>query len=326
MNKKIVSFGEIMLRLTPPAKQLIEQANSFDACFGGCESNVLVCLSSLGDKTEFLTALPPNSLGETAAKYLRYHNVGTNHIIISGDRLGTYYLEEGVAERPSNVIYDRKSSSASFLDENAFDFEEVFKGCSLFHISGISFAISESSRRLSFQLIHEAKKRNIPVSFDFNHRKKLWTNEFAATIYKEIVPYVDIVFAAERDVEEFLGMSIYDFLFKYPCKTIFIREREAITPTTNTIYAKAYHKKDGKIIKTKIFKETFTVYQRVGSGDAFAGGILHVINQDPDNVEKALQYGMSCLVLKHSLNGDALSLSKDKIKEFINKKSNDINR
>lgn len=326
MSKKIVAFGEIMLRLTPASKQLIPQVSSFNACYGGSESNVLVGLASLGDETEFITALPKNSLGYAATKHLRSYGVNTQNIIYTDDRLGTYYLEEGVAERSANVIYDRKNSAVSSLKVDCFDFDKIFENCSIFHISGISFAISKTAQELCFQLIREAKKREITVSFDFNYRKKLWTIEEASKIYKKIIPLVDIVFACTQDLVEFLGVRTHDFFNIYPCSTLFIRERDIISPERNGIRAIGYHKLNGEIIKTELQKEEFNIYERIGSGDAFDAGILHILNKDLDNVEEAIRYGMSCLVLKHSLAGDVFTLDEGAVASFINRKRNDINR
>ena len=326
MSSKIVAFGEILLRLTPESKQLIPQVSSFNACYGGSESNVLVCLANLGNQTEFITALPNNSLGYAATKHLRSYGVDTSNIVYTNERLGVYYLEEGVAERSAKVIYDRQHSAVSLLTVDSFDFEKVFKDCSLFHISGISFALSETTKELCFQLIREAKKREIPVSFDFNYRRKLWTPEEATRVYKKIVPLCDIVFAATQDINEFLGVSAKTFFDVYPCTTLFIREREVISPERNIIRAIGYRSVNGQVMKTAPQKEEFAVYERIGSGDAFAGGILHILNKEPDNIEKALSYGMSCMVLKHSLTGDVFTLNEDAVIDFLNRKRNDINR
>ena len=173
MKHKILAFGEIMLRLTPPDHQMIALAGGFDGCYGGSESNVLVCLSALGHRTEYVSALPDNDLGTAAIRHLNGNGVGTQYILRTGHRMGMYFLENGFGDRGTKVVYDRAGSAAANLDAGAFDYDRLFADCRLFHICGISFAISPTARRLSFELVAEAKKRGIPVSFDFNYRGKL---------------------------------------------------------------------------------------------------------------------------------------------------------
>ncbi len=324
--KKLLSFGEIMLRLTPPSKQLMSEARSFEACYGGTESNVLVCLSCLGNKTDYLTALPVDDLGEATVRHLRSYGVGTEHIIRQGDSLGMYFLEEGQGDRPTKVIYKRKNSEVSKLDENAFDLDEVFSDCSLFHISGISFAISESARRLSFQLLKEAKRRGIRVSFDFNYRGKLWSIEEAAEVYKEIIEYVDIVFCSERDLTTFLDTDKVNFHKNYNCELLIIRERQWLSDSKCAVSLYAAHKTDNDIRSCSIDNVEFAVYEKIGSGDAFAGGALHILNSDVNNIEKALRYGLACFVLKHSQRGDVLTLGKGAIEAYLNDFSKDVSR
>lgn len=326
MNNKILSFGEIMLRLTPPSHNLISETRCFDACYGGTESNVLVCLSCLGHKTEYLTALPADDLGEATVKHLRSYGVETGHIIRSGDRMGLYFLEEGQGERNTKVIYMRKGSEASKLDEGAFDLDEVFRDCSIFHISGISFAISEGARRLSFQLLKEAKRRSIPVSFDFNYRGKLWTTDEAAEVYKEIIDFVDIVFCSELDLKTFLGTDKNNFHSRFGCKVLIVRERQWLSDNkcAVSLYA-AYN--DGENIKScSIDRTEFSAYEKIGSGDAFAGGVLHILSSDSENISEALRWGLGCFVLKHSQRGDVFTQGKAAIEAYINNFSKDVSR
>lgn len=323
---KIVSLGEIMLRLTPPKKNIISNTQSFNACYGGSEANVLCCLAELGDKTEFITVLPTNLLGDAATRHLNSYNVGTKFIQYTDDRLGIYFYEEGAAERQSNVIYDRKESAISVLHNCQFDFDTIFKDCSLFHISGISFAISEELRKICFKFLAEAKKRNIITSFDFNYRKKLWSVSEATKIYQQIIPQIDILFAAEKDIVEFLEVSIDDFFKKYNCKTLILRERKIITPEKHSVEIIAKTKIGDEIIAYKIEPTEFFVYERVGSGDAFDGGVLHILNQNKENIETAIHYGLACFILKHSVIGDTFSLNKTLVENFISSKSKDVNR
>lgn len=327
MKNKIISFGEIMLRLTPPDKQLIVQTSSFDGCYGGSEANVLVCLSCLGDKTDYLTALPKNDLGLAVIRHLNSFGVGTDNIIRQGERLGMYFLSESAGERPAAVIYNRKDSEVSKLDEGAFNCDEIFKDCSIFHISGISFAISESSKRLCFELIKAAKERGILVSFDFNYRSKLWTIPQASETYKEILPYIDIVFASQKDLDVFVESDIENFFKRYRCKTVFLREKIIDKLGNGTVSVTVAHK-DANDTLTVYPKQTtqFTVLERIGSGDAFAGGVLHVLNKNPHDVVSAVQCGITCFVLKHGIKGDAFTMGTDSILLFNNNFSKDVVR
>ena len=326
MNDKILSFGEIMLRLTPPSHGLISESRAFDACYGGTESNVMVCLSCLGHNTEYITALPADDLGDATVRHLRSYGVETKHIIRSGDRMGLYFLEEGQGERATKVIYMRKGSEASKLDENAFDLDEIFEGCSLFHISGISFAISDGARRLSFRLLKEAKRRSIPVSFDFNYRGKLWAIEEAAKVYKEIIPYVDIVFCAEKDLTTFLGTGRERFHSEFSAPVLIVRERQWLSDSRCAVSLYASRRTENGIKSFSIENTEFSAYEKIGSGDAFAAGVLHILSVDEDNIEEALRWGLGCFVLKHSQRGDVLTQSKSAIEAYITNFSKDVSR
>lgn len=325
-NKKIVAFGEIMLRLSPPDNSMINDARLFSACYGGCESNVLVCLSCLGNETEFLTAIPDNELGNAVMKHLKSYDVGTKHIIQKGDILGMYFLEEGFEARPSKVVYNRKYSEVSRLSENVFDFDEIFEECNIFHISGISFALSESVKKLCFQLMMEAKKRNIIVSFDFNYRKKLWTEEEASKVYKEVVKYVDILFCSENDLRDFLDTDITNFYHECNSKYLIVRERIANSSRKHTAKATVYYKKENRIESISSDNLEINVLERIGSGDAFVGGVLHSLNRNPDDIKKALDFGTSCFILKHTLKGDVFTLDEKTVIEHFISKSKDVKR
>ena len=307
MDKKILSFGEIMLRLTPPDRQLIDSATAFQACYGGSESNVLVCLSHLGHRTDYLTALPQNELGDATVRHLRAHGVGTEQILRRGGNLGLYFLEEGFGGRPTKVIYHRKHSEVSRLDAGAFDYDRVFEHCGLFHICGISFAISDSARRLSFELVGEAKKRGIPVSFDFNYRGKLWTTDEAAGVYQEIVKQVDILFCSEQDLKTFLGTDREHFSEVYGGKYCVIREREVLSGERHAAWAELYCRTENGMRCVAAQREEFPVLERIGSGDAFVGGVLHGLVTDGEDLAGALSCGMACFVLKHTQRGDVFT-------------------
>lgn len=325
-RNNVVAFGEIMLRLSPKDNGLICDARCFDACYGGSESNVLVCLSALGDNTQYLTALPATSTGDAAEKHLRALGVGTDHIVRQGETLGMYFLEEGFASRPSKVIYNRKHAEVTKLDPTAFNYDEIFADCDIFHICGISFALSESVCELCFHLLKEAKKRGIRTSFDFNYRAKLWSIESAAAVYRKIIPYIDILFCSERDLKTFLGTNINEFYTLYSVKNLIVREREILASGCHEAKASIYRCSKGAVECVATENAKFDVLERIGSGDAFVGGVLHSLLQAPDDAMSALRFGMACFVLKHTLKGDVFTLDSSAIKTYLNNISKDVSR
>lgn len=321
-----VSFGEIMLRLSPPAMQQIQNANSFDACYGGSEANVLACLSALGNKTAYLTALPATALGDATVKHLKACGVDTSHIIRKGDNMGMYFLEQGFGTRSSQVIYNRKNSEVTRLDANSFDFDKIFEGCTHFHICGISFALSKSSCELAFALLQNAKQRGIKTSFDFNYRAKLWSTEQAAPVYRKIIPFVDILFCSSLDLSTFLGTDIEHFYSNYSTELLIVREREIISSAEHSAKAAIYRQNglDAECVATN--SASFDVLDRIGSGDAFVGGVLHSLYNNPQSLTAALQTGMACFVLKHTLPGDTFTLNYAAVQAHIDNHSKDVSR
>ncbi len=313
-----------MLRLTPPDKNSITNTNSFSAFYGGSESNVLVALSSLGNKTKFVSAVPENDIGASAIKHLNCYGVDSSLVKKRGDTLGMYFLEEGFGERPAKVIYSRKHAEITKLSKEDFDFDEVFLNCGLFHISGISFALSESVKDLCFRFLEEAKKRNIKISFDFNYRSKLWSEEEAKEVYKDVIEFADIVFSSEKDLEAFLDVSVHTYFKKYPkTKYLIVREREILSPGLHKIRADIYR---GELEMASLEGKDFAVLERIGGGDAFAAGVLHSLIKDPENLKEALDFGTACFVLKHTLMGDILSLGENEIYAYLNNLSKDVKR
>ena len=324
MDKYIAAFGEIMLRLTPPDKNAITNASSFSAFYGGSESNVLVALSSFGNKTRFISALPQNDVGLSAIKHLNGFGVDTSLVTKRGDTMGMYFLEEGFGERPSKVIYARKYAEITRLSKDDFNFDEVFSNCGLFHISGISFALSNSVKDLCFSFLEEAKKRGIQISFDFNYRSKLWSIEDAKEVYKEIIPFADIVFCSQKDLETFLDISGCSYFKKYPhTKYLIVREREISPSGTHKIKADIYSDKSEK---ASCECKEFNVLERIGGGDAFDAGVLHALMKNGKNLEEALAFGAACFVLKHTVKGDVLSMSESEIYGYLNNVSKDVKR
>ena len=239
--EKIVTFGEIMLRLSTSDNTRLEDTNNFDACYGGTESNVLVALSHLGDETSYISKVPNNALGEGVIRHLRKHNVGLEHLLVGGSTLGLYFLQPGFGSLPSKVIYHRKDAVVNTILEEDLNYDEVFKDVTWFHVTGISLAISENSKKLSMRLCKEASKRGVKVSFDFNYRSTLWSVSEAYTAFDEIMPYVDVCFGNEYDLTN-LNIScdtyeekIANFLTKYNVKYLINTTRNIIDANTQSL-------------------------------------------------------------------------------------------
>lgn len=321
--KKIVTFGEILLRLTASNNQLITETKSFDVNYGGSEANVAIALSSMGDKTEYISAVPNNSLGFAVKKHLRSYNVEISHLLTQGDVLGSYFLENGFDYRSPSVLYNRKGSEISKLTKKSFsekEYNEIFDNCSIFHISGISFALSQNLSELCFEFLKQAQKRNIMISFDFNYRAKLWTIAEAKETFQRIIPYTDILFCSEIDLVDFLEVNSDNFFKKYSTEYLIKRERLFISADTNGVFIHIKHNNCGKI-ETSYNSEpvTFKILEKIGSGDAFNAGVLHCINKDKNDIEKALKFGITCFVLKQGIIGDILPLNEDIIISHMNK-------
>lgn len=328
MNK-VVAYGEIMMRLTPENYQSLEDCNKLDLCYGGTESNVLVALSHLGDNTSFLTKLPDNQLGEAVTRHLLRHQVGVSDIVYGGSMLGIYFMEPGFATRPSSVIYHRKAAVINTLSVDDFDYDKVFDGASWFHVTGISLAISEASKNVAIKLCEEAKKRGITVSFDFNYRATLWSLEEAKLVYKDIMNYVDVCFGNAFDLENFMNikeenelLSIKRFLNEYNVKYLIHTKREIIDANTQSLSGHLYSASSEAHTDTR----SFEVLDRIGGGDAFVAGIIHVLNKDIENVGEALSLGIDLGILKHLVSGDVLGLSGREINKWLNNKKKDVIR
>lgn len=322
MNKKtVVAFGEIMLRLTAP--EMILSATQFSACYGGSESNVLAALSCMGNDTRYLTKLPDNDLGKGAILHLKKYGVDCSEIITDGSDMGMYFLEPEYGVRQAKVIYARKNSAVTTLQEDDFDYDKVFKDCCLFHISGISFALSPSVKKLCFRLLEEARDRSIPVSFDFNYRAKLWTSEDAAAAFRQIMPYVNIVFGSERDLTVFLGITKEDFFTAYGnCKYLVVRQREILSGDHHAVKVDVYTKNG----LTATGENSFVVKERIGGGDAFTAGFLHGFLHMDTSVQDVLDFAITCFSLKHSVSGDVLPFSDAEISSHMIYSQKDVMR
>ena len=206
---KVVTLGEIMLRLSPPGYQRFAQATDFEINYGGAEANVSASLAQFGHHSVFLSKIPENAIGDAAIGALRKLNVDCNHIARGGERLGIYFLENGASIRPSSVVYDRAGSAVTKASPEEFDFDEIFKDADLFHVSGITPVLSEEAKELTFAALKKAKEHHVTVSFDLNYRSKLWTSDIEGKqkMLSEMMEYVDICFGNARDAAKCLGYA-----------------------------------------------------------------------------------------------------------------------
>ncbi len=315
---KIVTMGEIMLRLSTPGNRRFVQSDSFDVVYGGGEANVAVSVANYGHDAYFVSKLPTHEIGQSAVNALRKYGVHTDYIARGGDRVGIYYLETGASMRPSKVIYDRAHSAIAEANPEDFDFDAIMEGAAWFHWSGITPAISDKSAELVKLACQAAKRHGVTVSCDLNFRKKLWTSEKAISIMKPLMEYVDVCIGNEEDAELCLGFKpeanveagetgaegykgifkqmAKEFNFKYVISTL----RESFSATHNGWKALIYNGKE--FYESKRY-DINPIIDRVGGGDSFSGGIIHGLLTKPTQGE-ALEFAVAASALKHTINGD----------------------
>ena len=331
---KVVTMGEIMLRLSTCGNERFIQADEFEVCYGGGEANVAVSLANYGHEAEFVTKVPNNPIGECAIASLRKMNVSTKHIAIGGERLGIYFLETGASMRPSNVVYDRANSSIAGAEETDFDFEEIFKDADWFHFTGITPAISDKATQLIEKALKSAKKAGVKVSCDLNFRKKLWTSEKAKKVMTNLMQYVDICIGNEEDAEKVLGFkpintnvtsgklelsgyqSIFEqmieqFSFEYVISSLRVSHSASDNGWSACIYSKEkkefYHSKEYRISP---------IVDRVGGGDSFAAGVICGF-LDGKDFKEVLEFGVAASALKHTIAGDFNLVSRSEVENLL---------
>ena len=317
---KVLTFGEIMLRLKAPGHERFFQSPMLEATFGGGEANVAVSLANYGMDAEFLTVLPQNDIADACIRALRYFGVDTKKIVRGEGRMGIYYLEGGANQLPSKVVYDRAYSSIALAKPGDIDWDRAFEGVEWFHITGITPAISESAMELSLESVKEAKKRNITVSCDLNYRKNLWKyGKKASEVMRELAKYVDVAIANEEDVQKSLEITVdvnvesgeldrekyralgNKVLESYPnMKCIAITLRESHSADWNGWAACLNDGKDFYVSKKYEIRD---IIDRVGGGDSFAGGLIYGLNHYEDK-QSALEFAVAASCLKHSVIGD----------------------
>lgn len=303
----VVTFGEAMVRLSPPHFQRLEQTQSLDVNAGGAELNVAVGLTRFGMKVAWVSKLPKNALGYLIRDRAQEFGVDCSNIVWSDQgRVGIYFLELGASPRASSVLYDRSGSAISIIKPGEVDWARVFHGSKHFHVSGITPALSGSAAEVTLEALREAKKAGCTVSYDLNYRKKLWTPTDAKRIQEPMMEDVDILITTEEDTNVVFGIKEKDYeavaeklaqTFKF--KVVAITLREDLSVWRNNWTAIVYQ--DGRIFRDR--KYEVEIVDRVGAGDAFTAGFLYGWLKLKD-VEKGVQYGNAFAALKHTLPGD----------------------
>lgn len=334
--KKVITFGEIMLRLAPQGFLRFSQVDSFRATYGGGESNVAVSLANYGIPVEFVTRIPQNDIGACAAMEMRKRNVGTNHFVYGGDRLGIYFLETGAVSRASKVVYDRAGSAMAEIQPGMIDWETVFADTQWFHWTGITPAISQGAADTCLEAIQVANRMGITVSTDLNYRKKLWNyGKTPEEVMPELVAGCDIVLGNEEDAEKHFnihpkgvdvtqGHSVEAEAYQSVCeqlmerfpriKKAIITLRGSISASHNTWSGVLY---DGKTLFEAPTYQMTHIVDRVGGGDSFMGGLIYgLITYDGDD-QKALNFAVAASCLKHTIYGDANLVAVSEVEKLM---------
>lgn len=315
MNENILCVGETLMRLSTEKGKHYFDTTNLNLHYGGAEANVAVNLSNLNHKTTYFTKVPDNKLSRAAIKHVGKYGVDASTVIFGGDRLGSYFLETGIGARPTTVIYDRANSAISQMKLNEVDMDALLEGKTLLHITGITAALSEDARELTFELVKRANAKGIKVNYDVNYRAKLWTVEEASAFLKKVLPYVNYLSAgkldainflgikeADENVEDELGYYYTEIKKMYPnIEIMYSTLREVISSTHNKLQGTFWQ--DGRTTYSKVYNMD-DIVDRIGGGDAFAAGVLHGILADK-GAEYTIGFATAFSVLKHSVYGDA---------------------
>ena len=326
-HPRVVTFGEIMLRLAPPGYTRFVQTETFGATYGGAEANVAVSLAHYGIDTSFVTKLPAHEIGQNAVNALRRFGVHTGHIVRGGSRIGIYYLEKGASQRPSKVIYDRLPSSLSEADAADFDWDTIFSGASWFHFTGITPALSDKTAQLCRDACAAAKKRGLTISCDLNYRKKLWSKEQARKVMQELCGSVDVCIANEEDAADVFGIVSHNtdvhsgqlnregyeevaaaLAERFGFSSVAITLRESLSASDNNWSALLYEGKKAYYSRTYAVR----IVDRVGGGDSFGAGLIYAMLKGYAPQER-IDFATAASCLKHSIEGDFNAVSVDEV-------------
>lgn len=334
---KVVTFGEFMMRLTPPGYQRFEQANTFEVRFGGAEANVAAGLTRMGMSCDYVTKLPAHAIGQAAVNELRRYGIGTDKIVRGGDRIGTYYVERGAAQRSTQVIYDRKYSAFSLAAVEDFDWDSIFEADTKYFVfTGISPALSDEQVEIAKAAAKKAKEKGITVCCDVNYRSKLWDTKKAGKVMSELLQYVDLCIVNEEHAKLLFGIVpsheyvdgdnikeegyiqiCNQFLEKFHVKTVAITIRRTVSANDNYFSAMLY----GSAQMAFSRRYRIPIVDRIGSGDAFAAGLIYSMDQRKTILD-AVEYATASAVLAHSIEGDFAILSVEEIENLANGNQN----
>lgn len=326
MSSKVVTFGEIMLRLTPPDFKRIIQANSFNAIYGGGEANVSVSLANYGFDAAFVTKLPRNPIGQAALNELRRFGVNTKYIVRGGQRLGIYFCENGASQRPSNVIYDRFNSAIAEAKAQEFDWEKIFADADWFHFTGITPALSEKMAIATEEAAKTAKKLGLKVSCDLNYRSQLWSKERARKVMSELMKYVDVCIANEEDAEMIFGIKsgsditsgdinvegfqdvAIQLIDRFDFELVGSHLRISHNASKNDWLVVLF---DGQnFVRSSQYE--IHIVDRVGGGDSFAGGLIYSLLKGK-NLQETAEFGAAASCLKQSIPRDFNHVTADEV-------------
>lgn len=324
--KKIVCFGEIMMRLNPLNKERFIQADNFAISYSGAEANVCASLANYFEDSSqiyFVSKVPANELGKSSIKTLRSQNINTEYVVQGGQRLGLYFLEEGASQRPSKVIYDRKNSSFAESSVTDYNWDIIFEDCTWFHFSGITPALSDNLAEICKMACKKAKEKNIKISCDLNYRKKLWTTEKANSVMSELFEFVDVCIANEEDVQNVFGLQgsyeelAQKIIQKFSCKLVAFTLRESFSADKNIWSSLLFSKTES----FKSEKYEIQIVDRVGAGDSFSGALIYALLNDYSN-QNSLEFATAASCLKHSIHGDFNQVTVDEVLSLMNGNSN----
>ena len=330
MSKKVVTFGEIMLRLAPEGYYRFVQADTYGATYGGGEANVAVSLANYGFDAVFVTKLPKHEIGQAGVNALRRYGVDTSRIARGGDRVGIYYLEKGASQRPSKVIYDRAGSAIATASPEDFNWTEIFDGAQWFHFTGITPALNDQVAKICLEACKAAKAAGVKISCDLNYRNKLWSKEKAGQVMGELCKYVDVCIANEEDAADVFGIKAANtdvtagevnhegykdvakqLADRFDFEKVAITLRESLSANDNLWSAMLYDTNDYYFSK----KYKMHIVDRVGGGDSFGGGLIaaSLLGYQP---QETIEFAVAASCLKHSIEGDFNMVSIEEVKKL----------
>lgn len=318
---KIITFGEIMLRLSPMGYERFVQAKQFNAFYGGSEANVAVSLANFGEKVGYVTKLPKNDIAQCAINELRRYGVDTEAVVRGGERIGLYFCENGESQRPAKLVYDRKNSAIAQAKGEDFDWDKIFEGADWFHFSGITPALSEECAKITLEAVKAAKKKGMTVSIDLNYRETLWGADEYSKVVRELLEYCDVALGSMEEAEMAIGEGagedcntiLKKLARKFELKYASIILRNRFTAEDVDWTAVLY---DGKSFYNSK-KYDIHVVDNIGGGDAFAAALIYAITSKLSNQE-IIEFATAASCLKYSMNGDTNLSSVEEVEKLMN--------